>query len=103
MAVYKQTYKTYRGAVNSAQWRFFVLTRYAFKTAFESKLLTSYYELCFVPLVIAAGIIYIRYNTAALNKLGVNVSDLIPVNALFFNMLFRVQTVMTFLLVTFVG
>jgi len=103
MAVYKQTYKAYHGAITNVRWRFAILTRYAFKTAFESRLLISFYVLCFVPPVIAAGLIYVRYNAEAIAQLGLSGADLIPINGLFFNMLFRIQTAMTFLLVTFIG
>jgi len=103
MAVYKQTYKPYRGAITGVRWRFAILTRYAFKSAFESRLLTSFYVLCFIPPVVAAGLMYVRYNAEAIAQLGLNGGDLIPINGLFFNMLFRIQTAMAFMLVTFIG
>src|SRR5262245_22623778 len=101
MAVYKQNYKSYRGLVTDVRWRFMILTRYAFKTAFEWRALTIFYVLCFIPPVIAAGLIYVRYNAQAVAQLGLDGGDLIPINGLFFNILFQIQTALTFLLVTF--
>jgi ABC-2 type transport system permease protein len=103
MSVYKQTYKGYRGPLTNARWRCGILTRYAFKTAFASKVVTTFYVLCFVPPVIAAGLIYIRYNTQAVSQFGLGGLDLVQVNGQFFNVLFRIQTVLTFMLATFIG
>lgn len=68
MAVYKRTYKAYRGQLTPVWSRFTVLARYGFATLFESKPFTAFAVLCLVPFVVMLLVIYI-VNSAAMQAL----------------------------------
>jgi ABC-2 type transport system permease protein len=65
VAVHKRAYRPYEGPLTSERWRFLVLPRYGLLELFESRLLTVFCVLCFVPILIAASAIYIAYSPAA--------------------------------------
>jgi len=106
MAVYKRAYRPYTGTLTPAWSRFLVLPRYAFSTLFRSRFLTSYFVLCFVPAIIAAGIIYL-WNTPAARVLLGGPSDnnalSFAIDGRFFYYLLRGQSGMIFLLAAWVG
>ena len=65
MAVHKRAYRPYEGPLTSERWRFLVLPRYGLLELFESRLLTAFCVLCFVPILIAASAIYLANSPAA--------------------------------------
>ena len=65
MAVHKRAYRPYEGPLTSERGRFLVLPRYGLLELFESRLLTAFCVLCFVPILIAASAIYIANSPAA--------------------------------------
>lgn len=65
MAVYKRTYKAYKGTPTPAWSRFTVLSRYGFSTLFDSRLFTAYAVLCLVPFLGGLVFIYVIHSTAA--------------------------------------
>ena len=65
MAVHKRAYRPYEGPLTAPHGRFLVLPRYGLRELFESRLLTVFCVLCFVPILIAASAIYIAYSPAA--------------------------------------
>jgi len=65
VSVHKRAYRPYEGPLTSERWRFLVLPRYGLLELFESRLLTVFCVLCFVPILIAAAAIYIAYSPAA--------------------------------------
>jgi ABC-type transport system involved in multi-copper enzyme maturation permease subunit len=106
MAVYKRTYNNYEGTITDQLWRFTVLPRYSLKTVFESKLLTSFFTLCFVPHIIALALIYLANNETLMALIRLNDSDaasLLTINAQFFYFLFVAETFLSFFIVTFIG
>lgn len=64
MSVHKRAYRPYEGPLTSERWRFLVLPRYGLLELFESRLLTAFFVLCFVPLLVQAGAIYVAYSPA---------------------------------------
>jgi ABC-2 type transport system permease protein len=74
MAVYKRTYKAYRGALTPTWSRFTVLSRYGLATLFNSRPFTAYTVLCFIPFLVGLAFIYIVHsNTAqAILQIGSN-------------------------------
>jgi len=106
MAVYKQTYMPYQGPQRSDRWRFTILTRYSFLKVFESRLLAAFFSLCFIPPLLACGILYANHNVKALMGLSPFYGGLasgLRINGAFFNLVFRTQAFLAFLLVTFAG
>ncbi len=106
MAVYKRAYRPYAGTLTPAWSRFLVLPRYAFETLFRSRFLTSYFVLCFVPAIVAAGIIYLWNTPPARLLLGGpadNNSVPFAIDGRFFYYLLRMQSGMAFLFAAWVG
>ena len=108
MAVYKQTHKRYQGPLTEERWRFAILTRYSLLSILDSRLLAGFYTLCFVPPVLAAGLIYLNHSTRALSELSGaygqdGVIGLVPINNIFFHMVFRIQAFLAFMLVAFIA
>jgi ABC-2 type transport system permease protein len=64
MAVYKRTYKAYRGPLTPAWSRFAVLTRYGLSTLFESRFFTAYTVLCLMPFLACVIFLYVLSNTS---------------------------------------
>lgn len=65
MAVHKRTYRPYEGPLTSERWRFLVLPRYGLLELFESRLLTAFFVVCFMPFVVEASAIYVSHSAAA--------------------------------------
>ena len=65
MAVHKRAYRPYEGPLTAERARFLVLPRYGLLELFESRLLTAFFVLCFVPVLIGASAIYIANSPAA--------------------------------------
>src|SRR5215831_3516382 len=107
MAVYKQTYSPYQGPLRADRWRFTVLTRYSFMKVFESRLLAAFFLLCFIPPLLACAILYANHNAKTLVGLDTELlgglSRGIRITGAFFNLVFRTQAFLSFLLVTFAG
>src|SRR5712692_10093371 len=64
MAVHRRAYRPYDGPLTAERWRFLVLPRYGLLELFESRLLTVFAVLCFVPFLVEASAIYIAYSPA---------------------------------------
>ena len=103
MAVYKRSYKRYDGEITDQRWRFLILPRFAFATVFQSKLLTSFYTLCFAPHLVAILMIYLHYNLSALRALDAAALAYINIDGNFFLNVFAAETYLSFLLITFIG
>ena len=103
MAVYEHTYKRYQGPLTPDWNRFLVIPRHAFRDVFKSKLFTAFFAICFIPLLVEAVLIYLHHNVNALALLRVNVRELIPVDASFFETFVDLQGGFAFLVTLLVG
>jgi len=103
MAVYKQHYKRYDGPITDERWRFAVLPRFSFQTAFESKGFTAFFMLCFMPSIIALVVLYLRSNLDLLQSVGMDLGSAFPIDSRFFKTVFQIQSFLTFLLAMYVG
>jgi|SRR5688572_3618674 len=103
MAVYEQTYKRYAGPLTPEWSRFLIIPRHALRSVFNSKLFAAFFALCFLPLLVEAILIYLRHNVGAIAALSINVRELIPVDASFFNTFVNVQNSFAFLLALLIG
>jgi len=91
MAVYEQSYKRYAGPLTPEWSRFLIIPRHAYRTVFGSKLFTGFYVLCFIPLLVEAIMIYLHHNVNALGIMQVNVVELFPIDASFFQTFTNIQ------------
>jgi ABC-type transport system involved in multi-copper enzyme maturation permease subunit len=103
MAVYEHTYKQYLGKLTPEWSRFLVIPRHAFRDVFKSKLFTAFFVVCFIPLLIEAILIYLHHNVNALAILKVNVRELIPIDAFFFQTFVNLQGTFAFFVTLLVG
>ena len=103
MAVYEHTYKQYLGKLTPEWSRFLVIPRHAFRDVFKSKLFTAFFVICFLPLLVEAILIYLHHNVSALAILRVNVRELIPIDASFFQFWVNFQAWPAYLVMLLVG
>lgn len=103
MAVYEHTYKQYLGKLTPEWSRFLVIPRHAFRDVFKSKLFTAFYVVCFIPLLVEAVLIYLHHNVNALAILQVNVRELVPIDASFFETFVSLQGSFAFFVALLVG
>jgi len=103
MAVYKRTYKAYRGPLTPAWSRFTVLTRYGLSTLFNSRPFTAYTVLCFLPFLVGLAYIYIVHSAAAQAVLGVGKTIPGTVNNIWFLSFLGFEAGMGFILAAWGG
>jgi ABC-2 type transport system permease protein len=103
MAVLERSYKRYQGELSPEWSRFLIIPRHAFRDVFRSKLFTGFYALSFIWPLVCAIIIYLHHNVEALKILQVNVVDVLPIDATFFQTFVAVQGTIGFFLAMLVG
>ena len=103
MAVYKRTYKAYRGPLTPAWSRFTVLSRYGLSTLFNSRPFTAYTVLCFLPFLIGLAYIYIVHSAAAQAVMGVGKTMPGTVNNVWFLSFLGFEAGMGFILAAWGG
>lgn len=103
MAVYDHSYKNYAGKLTPEWSRFLVIPRHAFRDVFKSKLFTAFFAICFIPLLVEAILIYLHHNVNALSIMRINVRELIPIDASFFQTFVNIQGGFAFFVTLLVG
>jgi len=103
MAVLERTYKRSTGVLSPEWSRFLIIPRHAFRDVFRSKLFTGFYALSFVCPLVCAILIYLRHNVEALGILRLNVVNVLPIDATFFQTFVAVQGTVGFFLAMLVG
>src|SRR5436309_3650033 len=103
MAVLERTYKRYQGALSPDWSRFLIIPRHAFRDVFRSKLFTAYFALSFIWPLVCAILIYLHHNISALAIMRLNVADVLPIDAVFFQTYVIVQGTLSFFLAMLVG
>src|ERR1044071_3969673 len=103
MAVYEQTYKRYQGPLTPEWNRFLIIPRHAFRSVFSSKLFTAFFVICFLPLLVEAILIYLHHNFSAIASMKINVRELVPIDAFFFQTFISIQGGFAFFVALLVG
>ena len=103
MAVYEQSYKSYTGRLTPEWSRFLIIPRHAYRAVFNSKLFIAFFAICFLPLLVEAILIYLRHNFGALAAMNLNVRELVPVDAFFFETFVDIQMGFAFLMALLIG
>ncbi|HVF22690.1 MAG TPA: hypothetical protein VM941_06450 [Pyrinomonadaceae bacterium] len=103
MAVYEQTYKRYAGPLTPEWSRFLIIPRHAYRAVFNSKLFTAFFVLCFIPLLVEAILIYLHHNVSAMAIMQINVRELVPIDAFFFETFINIQGGFAFFVALLVG
>src|SRR5437667_10901076 len=84
MAVLERSYKRYQGTLSPEWSRFLIIPRHAYRDVFRSKIFTAFFALSFVWPLVCAIVIYLHYNVDAQAVWHINVRDLLPIDANFF-------------------
>lgn len=103
MAVYEQTYKRYAGPLTPEWNRFLIIPRHAYRAVFNSKLFTAFFLICFLPLLVEAIFIYLHHNVSAIAIMQINVRELVPIDAFFFQTFINIQGGFAFFVALLVG
>jgi ABC-2 type transport system permease protein len=103
MAVYEHTYRQFQGPLTPLWSRFLIIPRHAYRNVFQSKLFTAFFVVCFVYPLVAAILIYLRHNANAIGLLQLNVKELLPIDASFFEWFLIIQGQFAFFLNLLVG
>src|ERR1051325_7052112 len=103
MAVLERTYKRYEGTLAPEWSRFLIIPRHAFRNVFRSKLFTGFYALSFIWPLVCAILIYLHHNAEAIAILRINIVDILPIDASFFQTFVSVQGTIGFFLAMLVG
>src|SRR5213594_4439399 len=103
MAVLERSYKRYQGALSPDWSRFLIIPRHAFRDVFRSKLFTAFFALSFIWPLVCAILIYLHHNVNALGIMKLNVADVLPIDAFFFQVFVEVQGTIGFFLAMLVG
>src|SRR5438046_7280321 len=103
MAVLERSYKRYQDGLSPEWSRFLIIPRHAFRDVFRSKLFTAFFALSFIWPLVCAILIYLHHNVNALGIMKLNVADVLPIDALFFQVFIEVQGSIGFFLAMLVG
>ena len=103
MAVFENSYRQYEGSLTPEWARFLVLPRYALRDVFGSKFFTAIFCLCFIYPLVAAILIYLHHNANAIAIMQLDLSELLPINASFFQYFVEFQGWLAFILTVLVG
>jgi ABC-2 type transport system permease protein len=103
MAVYEQTYRRYAGTLTPEWSRFLIIPRHAYRAVFSSKLFTAFFVICFLPLLVEAILIYLHHNFSAIAAMKINVRELVPIDAFFFQVFINIQGGFAFFVALLVG
>jgi ABC-2 type transport system permease protein len=103
MAVYEQSYKRYTGRMTPEWSRFLIIPRHEYRGVFGSKLFIAFFAVCFLPLLVEAILMYLRYNFGALGAMSINVRELVPVDGFFFETFVDIQMGFAFVMALLIG
>jgi len=103
MAVYEHNYRRYAGPLTPEWGRFLIIPRHAFRNVFRSKLFTGFYVLSFVAPLVFAILIYLRHNAEALAIMNLNIVNVLPIDARFFQAFVMAQGWVGFILAILIG
>lgn len=103
MAVLERSYKRFDGLLSPEWSRFLIIPRHAVRNVFRSKLFTAFFALSFIWPLVCAILIYLHHNIEALGILKVDIRNLLPIDASFFQNYVIVQGTIGFFLAMLVG
>src|SRR2546421_3543200 len=103
MAVLERSYKRYAGALSPDCSRFLIIPRHAFRDVFRSKIFTGFYALSFIAPLGFATVIYLHHNAEALAIMKLDVVNVVPIDANFFQFFVSFHCWIGFFLALLVG
>lgn len=103
MAVFERSYKRFEGVLSPEWSRFLIIPRHAVRNVFRSKLFTAFFALSFIWPLVCAILIYLHHNIEALGIFQLDIRNLLPIDASFFQNYVIVQGTIGFFLAMLVG
>ena len=104
MAIYKRTYRAYKGPLTPAWSRSWILTRYAWRYLFRSRVMTGFFILCFFPALIMALGMYLNHSETLLRLMRMPAGQpLISDFPAYFRRFLQIQSGFAMLLAAFAG
>jgi len=103
VAVFERSYKRFQGTLSPEWSRFLIIPRHAFRHVFRSKLFTAFFALSFIWPLVCAILIYLHHNIEALGIMKINIRELLPIDAGFFQNYVIAQGTIGFFLAMLVG
>ena len=105
MAVYKRSYRGYSGTFTPEWSRFAVIPRYAYRSLFQSKIMTAFFALCYVAPLVFLIFIYFANNWARVAAMINERASASPIgiNGEFFITYLGFQCPLAFILTAFIG
>jgi ABC-2 type transport system permease protein len=103
MAVLERSYKRFEGVLSPGWSRFLIIPRHAVRDVFRSKLFTAFFALSFIWPLVCAILIYLHHNIEALGILKIDIRNLLPIDASFFENYVIAQGTIGFFLAMLVG
>ncbi len=103
MAVLERTYKRYEGRLSPEWSRVLIIPRHAYVDVFRSKLFTAFFALSFLYPLLCSILIYLHHNANILGIKGLDVQQLLPIDASFFKFYVVWQGITGFFLVMLVA
>ncbi|MGH9759894.1 MAG: ABC transporter permease subunit, partial [Blastocatellia bacterium] len=103
MSVYEHSYKPYSGSLTPTWSRFLIIPRYAYGDIFQSKIFVGFFATSFIPFAIMTVLVYLRHNLKAVEAIGLNLSNLVPINSNFFMVFCSIQEFFVFLFAVLIG
>ena len=104
MAIYKRSYRSYTGRLTPAWSRSWILTRYAWRYLFRSRVMTGFFVVCFFPALVMAVGLYLNHNSGLLRLLRMPAGrPLIDDFQTYFRVFVQMQGVFAMFLTAFSG
>jgi ABC-type transport system involved in multi-copper enzyme maturation permease subunit len=107
MAVYEHTYRNYAGPLTPEWSRFLIIPRHALHDIFKWNIFSVLLIIClvisFIPLLVESILIYLHHNVNVLAAWQLNVRELLPIDASFFQTFVNIQGSFAFLVTLLVG
>ncbi len=103
MAVLERAYKRFDGVLTPEWSRFLIIPRHAVRDVFRAKLFTAFFSLSFIWPLVCAILIYLHHNIEALGIMKIDIRNLLPIDASFFQNYVITQGTIGFFLAMLVG
>ncbi len=103
MAVYKRTYSGYTGKITPRRSRFLILTRYAARGLFQSRIMTGLFILSFFFPLFCITALYLNHNAHLLTLLNIGTDHFLDVKGQLFMFVMSFQGSFAFLITAFIG
>lgn len=102
MAVYERRYQAYSGPETPGKWRWLIVTRYAARSVFASRIFVFFFGLSFLGPLVALGLIYLQTRSGDLGPLGEIVARM-QIDRFAYRNLLVIQSGFAFLIALFVA